>query len=95
MSAGGREAAYQRDGYKRFTVRELLAPVEATANLCHMHFLPPFVVHGTHRLTTPEIERHAADYRRTIEALRDGRLDLAAARDHPRINARLNELIGD
>ena len=50
ISAGGREAAYQHEGYNRFTMRELLAPLEQTARLCGMTWLPPYVVHGTHRL---------------------------------------------
>jgi glutathione-regulated potassium-efflux system ancillary protein KefG len=51
---------------------QLLAPFEQTARLCGMTFLPPFVVHGTHRLDAAGIEAAAADYRRVIEGVRDG-----------------------
>jgi glutathione-regulated potassium-efflux system ancillary protein KefG len=95
VTTGGREDAYRRDGFSRFTVRELLAPIEQTAYLCGMDYLPPFVVHGTHRMTDVEIARHADDYRRVICALRDGRIDFAAARRHDRINRRLDEIVQD
>jgi len=93
ISAGGREDAYRSEGMNRYTMRELLAPIEQTAALCGMEYLPPFVVHGTHRMTQQEIEGHARDYRRAIEALRDGTLDLESVRRHPRINWRLDEIL--
>jgi len=37
-----------------------------------MVWLPPFVVHGTHRLGDSEIAAHAEDYRRLLIGLRDG-----------------------
>ena len=93
ITAGGRESAYRTDGFNRFTIRELLAPIAQTAFLCGMDYLPPFVVHGTHALSEAEILNHAEDYRRVICALRDGALDLEAAQRHPRLNSRLDEII--
>jgi len=72
ISTGGREAAYRRDGFNRFTIRELLAPIEQTAFLCGVEFLPPFVVHGTHAMSDDEIVAQAALWRRSVEVLRDG-----------------------
>lgn len=92
-TAGGGEEAYRRGGYNHYTIREFLAPIERTAVLCGMHCLPPFIVHGTHALDEPRIERHAADYRRVIEALRDGRLDREAARGRERLNADLDAVL--
>ncbi len=93
LSTGGNEDAYQAGGYNRFAIRQLLAPFEQTAALCGMVFLPPFVVHGTLQMTDDEIERHAGDYRRTLEALRDGALDVDKARKVARLNADLDSLI--
>ncbi len=75
ISAGGGEAAYCSAGYNRFTVRQLLAPVEQTAQLCGMHFLPPFVVFGTHRLDGQAIDTEARRYRHLLEALLAGEPD--------------------
>jgi glutathione-regulated potassium-efflux system ancillary protein KefG len=93
ITAGGRESTYQNDGYNRFTMRELLAPIAQTAYLCGMDYLPPFVVHATHTLSEAEILDHAEDYRRVICALRDGALDLESAQRHPRLNSRIDEII--
>jgi len=75
ISTGGGEEAYCSAGYNRFTVRQLLAPVEQTAELCGMHFLPPFVVFGTHRLDETGIEAQAERYRGLLEAILAGEPD--------------------
>jgi glutathione-regulated potassium-efflux system ancillary protein KefG len=93
VTTGGGEEAYSPSHRNRFTMRELLAPMEQMARLCGMGYLPPFVVHGTFQMTDSEILRHALDYRRTLEALRDGRVDLSAAGDLPRINLQLDTVI--
>ena len=94
VSTGGPENAYAQGGANRFTMRQLLAPIEQTARLCGMEYLPPFVVHGTHALTSDGIDREAADYRRLLEALRDGRVTAARAAGLHRINADLDALLG-
>jgi glutathione-regulated potassium-efflux system ancillary protein KefG len=76
ISAGGPRRAYRAGGYQRFTIRQLLAPLEQTARLCGMEYLPPFVVFGTHQLGVEEIGTAAAEYGRLIQALRDDRVDL-------------------
>ena len=81
VSAGGGEAAYHAGGRNRHTVRELLVPLEQTARLCGMDWLAPFVVHGTHLLDDDGIGAAATAYGRLLRALRDGALDLTAARD--------------
>jgi glutathione-regulated potassium-efflux system ancillary protein KefG len=89
ITAGGSEQAYCEAGYNRYTIPQFLAPIERTAALCGMTYLPPFVVHGTHSLGEAEMTRHAADYRRVVEALRDDTLDIAAANRQPLLNTNL------
>jgi len=93
VTTGGSEGAYQTDGHNRFTIRQLLAPIEQTFRLCGMEYLPPFVVYGTLGMTVDEIQDHARDYRRVLEALRDDRLNLDALQDHPHLNWRLDEVL--
>jgi glutathione-regulated potassium-efflux system ancillary protein KefG len=93
ITTGGSEEAYQTDGHNHFTMQQLLAPIQQTANLCGMEHLPPFVVHGTHSLSTDQVTRHANDYRRVIEGLRDGILDFEKARRYPRLNWNLQEIL--
>jgi glutathione-regulated potassium-efflux system ancillary protein KefG len=81
ITAGGGKEAYQKDGYNHYRIRELLAPFEQTARLCGMQYLPPFVVHGTHRLTDDQIESYAEDYGRLLSALGSGAIDWLALQD--------------
>jgi len=93
ITTGGREVAYQPGGHNRFTIAELLRPIEQTAVLCGLDYLPPFVVYGTHGMPQHEIAAHAADYHRTLRALSRGTLNLEAARKYDRINAELNAIL--
>ncbi|KPJ83018.1 MAG: NAD(P)H oxidoreductase [Gemmatimonas sp. SG8_23] len=97
ISAGGGEQAYCSVGYNRFTVRQLLAPVEQTAQLCGMRFLPPFVVFGTHRLDAAGIAEQARRYRALVEALMAGEPDeaeRARLADAITINGFVDRLVG-
>jgi glutathione-regulated potassium-efflux system ancillary protein KefG len=65
ITSGGQLSAYAREGYNRFTIKELLAPWQQTAFLCKMIYLPPFAIHGTHRIQNGELNI-MADYYREI-----------------------------
>ncbi|QDU84673.1 General stress protein 14 [Planctomycetes bacterium Pla163] len=77
VSTGGPLTSYAADGLNRYTLDELLRPVERTAALCGMRTLPAFRVHGTHGMRQSEIDLHAAEYARLLEWLRDAPLDVA------------------
>ena len=89
ISAGGREVAYRRDGYNRFTVRELLAPIEQTTYLCKMQYLPPYVIFGTHRMQDADIDQAAQEYLQLLIALRDDTIDLNATLSYETMNEAL------
>lgn len=90
VSTGGQAAAYTHGGFNRLTVRELLAPIEQTARLCKMTFLPPYLIQGTHRMDEPTIELEAARYRQLLVLLHEERLDLSAADALPALNPLLD-----
>ncbi len=69
VTAGGTKESYARDGFNCYTMQEFLYPFEQTAKLCGMHYLPPFAVQGTYRLTDKELEAHAAEYLGLLERL--------------------------
>ena len=69
ISSGGPREAYSNNGRNRFTIREYLAPFDQTAILCKMKYLPPFVIHGTHKLSMHDIELQAMQYEQMIVAL--------------------------
>jgi glutathione-regulated potassium-efflux system ancillary protein KefG len=80
ITTGGPESAYRKDGYNRFTIRELLSPWDQTAFLCGMRYLAPFAVHAALKVTGEEdLHDCRANYRALIEALRDDRIDLDRA----------------
>lgn len=86
ITTGGKELAYHAEGYNRFTVRQLLAPIEQTANLCKMIFLAPFLIHGTHSITPAEVAVYREKYMEMILALQENRVDIEAARRISRFN---------
>ena len=75
VTAGGRESAYRDQGYNHYTVRELLRPLEQTAVLCGMHYLPPFALFGA-RTAVEEgrLEDHVAQWRVLLHRLQQGEL---------------------
>ena len=93
VTTGGKEKAYCAEGRNRFSMLQLFAPIAQTAYLCGMRYLPPFVVHGTHAMEAEDVEPHARDYRRFLEALRDRRIDPAKAKGRSRINLNLDEVL--
>lgn len=95
VTTGGPAAAYRREGYNRFTVRELLAPWEQTAHLCGMRYLAPFAVHAALKVAgDADVVESRARYRRLIEALRDDRLDLDRAARAENLADELDAAIG-
>jgi glutathione-regulated potassium-efflux system ancillary protein KefG len=94
LTTGGPRTAYDKGGYNRFTVRELLAPWDQTAYLCGMRFLAPFVVHSALRVaSSDDVVPHRSSYRRLIEALRDDRVDLERAAACSDLNTELESVL--
>ncbi|WP_096085085.1 NAD(P)H-dependent oxidoreductase [Agaribacterium haliotis] len=80
ISAGGAEAAYQQNGYNHFSIRELLRPLEQTANLCLMKFVAPFVLFGSRTAVEDKrVEQHFQQWRHLLQALVAGKVDLKKA----------------
>ncbi len=94
LTAGGIEAAYCAEGYNHFTIRELLHPLEQTAVLCGMTYLPPFALFGSRSAVEEgRIGRHVADWMLVLKALRDDRLDIATAQNLPTLNSDLTVIL--
>ena len=94
LSTGGREEAYASDGRNGFTIRQLLAPFDQTAHLCHMTYLPPFIVFRGRGLPRQALAETAARYRRCVEALRDGAFQIDRIADLPQINDAVETIDG-
>lgn len=69
ITSGGTRASFAADGFNRYTLAELLRPLEQATHLCRMRWLPPFAVQGTYRLSDAQLADYAARYRRLLPAL--------------------------
>jgi glutathione-regulated potassium-efflux system ancillary protein KefG len=67
-------------------VKELLVPFEQTAVLCKMTYLPPFALHGTHRMTREEALRTADQYKFLLNTLSDDTIPVEQMTALPYLN---------
>src|SRR6478672_12044757 len=66
LSTGGPESSYAPAGHNRFTMEELLRPLDATAHLCGLEMAEPLILHSAPRVDADELDRHAARYRELL-----------------------------
>lgn len=85
ITSGGSRESYSRGGFNRYTVWELLRPLEQAANLCRMTWLPPFAVQGTYLLTDSMLAGYGDRYLQALENLAQSP-DLEAIRKHAFLN---------
>lgn len=94
LTAGGQEAAYAADGHNHFPVRTLLSPLEQTADLCGMVYLPPLALFGSgHAQEDNRLNAFVAEWTNVLTALRERRLDIETARGLPLLNGQLDTLV--
>lgn len=62
ITIGGPEVSYQAGGYNTYTISEFLKPVQQTANLTGMKFLPAYKVHSAVVLCNEALEKSAESY---------------------------------
>jgi glutathione-regulated potassium-efflux system ancillary protein KefG len=80
LTSGGRREAYGGDGHNHKNLRTLLSPIEQTATLCKMIYLPPFAVQGTHSINPEDIEKYREKYHLLLTSLRDDKIDISKAK---------------
>ncbi|MDN3667295.1 NAD(P)H-dependent oxidoreductase [Algibacter miyuki] len=71
ITTGGSREVYCSEGSNSFTVRQFLRPFEQTANLCGMHYLPPFAAMETHKLTDEALTNYANQYANLVTLLQN------------------------
>ncbi len=80
VTTGGSRSDYAEDGGNRRVVEQFLYPLEQTATLCGMEYLPPFVLFSANHLDDDSAQQHIHSYPRLLTALRDDRFDLTGVR---------------
>lgn len=86
ITTGGGQANYCATGKNNFTVLELLAPFKQTAKICNMNYLPPFVVHGTHKITAEELKIHTQNYTQLLTYLTEHPVEFPIHESFPYLN---------
>ena len=87
ITAGGLEDAYRQQGYNHYSIRELLRPIEQTATLCGMTYLPPYALFGSRTaLEDGRLGAHIDCWTRILEDLVAGRADIGALLAADRLN---------
>lgn len=75
VSTGGPKKAYQCDGSNHYTIQELLQPLEQTAQLCGMEYLPPFVLFGARTaMEDNRLQKHIEQWQQRLQQLGNGEL---------------------
>jgi glutathione-regulated potassium-efflux system ancillary protein KefG len=80
VTTGGSRSDYSESGGNRRYIEHFLYPLEQTATLCGMEYLPPFVLYSANHLEEDSAQDHIRSYPQLLTALRDDRLDLTRAR---------------
>jgi len=86
VTTGGSADSYGPQGFNRYRLQEFLRPLEQTAALCKMIWLPPFAVQSTYRLQPVQLEHYGFLYRRALQRLSAADIDLSRIRQHAFLN---------
>lgn len=91
ITTGGTPQAYTKESINRHTIREFLIPIEQTARLCGMIYLPPYLIQGTHRLTDNEIDEFGAKYIQMLKDLSEDKFKIDELLKHEMMNDFLHQ----
>ncbi len=58
-TTGGDEAAYSKSGIHRYSLTDLMRPIEATAHFCGMRWQSPCVLYGADTIDSEMLAAHA------------------------------------
>jgi len=95
LTAGGTEHAYRASGYNHYSIRELLRPIEQTATLCGMVYLPPYALFGARTaLEDGKVAEHLDRWQLILDCLRNDQLDLGLAVGADKLNECLAQTTG-
>ncbi|MCP4874112.1 MAG: flavodoxin family protein [Gammaproteobacteria bacterium] len=95
ITAGGSETAYKTHGYNHYTIRQLLRPIEQTATLCGMLYLPPYALFGSRTaLEDGKVVQHLENWKGILDCLRHNRIDVERAETAEKLNECVKQTLG-
>jgi len=86
ITTGGNQENYCAEGRENHTILELLEPFQLTAKVCKMEYLPPFVVHGTHKMDEKKYEENGILYGKLLNYLENTELNIKQIREFKYLN---------
>ncbi|MRG47495.1 NAD(P)H oxidoreductase [Chitinophaga sp. SYP-B3965] len=87
ISTGGKEMSYSPEGHHGYPLKQFMLPFLQTATLCHMHYLPPFVVHDANELNAAQLDKYAEAYAKLLKGFQSGNIALPEAQRQHYMNA--------
>ena len=69
VTTGGDPLAFSAGGMHGHELAAFVPPIEQTARFCGMHWQPPLVVHGAHRVSDRALAAAANEFRQRLESL--------------------------
>ena len=86
VTTGGSNESYRPNGFNNYCLEEFLRPLEQTARLCKMIWLPIFSIQGTYRHAQEHFFYYGNQYRRALQRLAEGTFDIAQIQKHKSLN---------
>lgn len=86
VTTGGSSSSYGPQGFNNYRLQEFLRPLEQTARLCKMIWLPVFSIQGTYRHAPEHFFHYGNQYRRALQRLAEGNINLAHIHKHQSLN---------
>jgi len=86
ITTGGDRESYCETGYDKFQISNLLEPFNQTAKVCNMEYLPPFVVHGTYKMSKQDCDKNGIIYGNLLNYLEKNNLEIAEVLQYEYLN---------
>jgi len=94
ITAGGKKEAYCAQGYNHFNLRELLQPLEQTATLTGMKYLPPFALYSSRSATAENrVAQHLTQWQNLLHALHQDKISTEDTQTLITLNGGYQELL--
>jgi glutathione-regulated potassium-efflux system ancillary protein KefG len=77
ITTGGDRESFCETGYDKYRIPNLLEPFNQTAKVCNMEYLPPFVVHGTYKMSKKDCDKNGMVYGNLLNYLQKNNLETA------------------
>ncbi len=86
ITTGGNQENYCAEGREKHTILELLEPFKQTAKVCKMDYLPPFVIHGTHKMNEEMYENSGFLYGKLLQHIENKELNVRQIQEFNYLN---------